>query len=379
MPNTLNNLIPTLYSAMDVVSREQTGLIAAVTLDASAAKAALNQTVTSPVAPDAVIADIVPGANASGANQNVGSINLTITKSRSAQITWNGEEELGLNNAGTFPTLLQNQFAQGMRGLCKEIEADIAALYANASRAYGTAGTTPFAADMSDTANVLKILHDNGAPNGDLQLVINTTAGAKLRSLGQVTKVNEAGDASLARQGILLDMHGFAMRESAAIKTTTKGTGAGYLVNKPTPGLLLAGETVIPVDTGTGTIVTGDIVTFNGDSNKYVVTSALSGGSFTIAAPGLRQNTNDNVAVTVGNNYTANMAFARSAIVLATRTPAIPSVGDSAQDRTIITDPVSNLSFDVAVYRQYHQVVFEVGIVWGVTMAKPEHAALLLG
>jgi len=376
MSNTLNNLIPTLYSAMDVVSREQTGLISAVTLDASAAKAALNQKVTSPVAPDAVIGDIVPGATATGSDQIVSNIELAITKSRSAQIKWNGEEELGLNSAGTFPTLLQNQFTQAMRGLCKEIESDIGFLYAKASRAYGTPGTTPFAADMSDTANVLKILNDNGAPTADLQLVINSTGGAKLRSLGQVTKVNEAGDASLARQGILLDMHGFAMRESQAIKTTTKGTGADYLVNS---GTLTVGATVIPVDTGAGTIVAGDIVTFTGDTNKYIVTSALLAGSFTIADPGLRQSLNDNVAVTVGNSYTANMAFARSAIVLATRTPAIPSIGDAAQDRTIITDPVSNLSFDVAVYRQYHQVVFEVGIAWGVTMAKPEHTALLMG
>jgi len=117
MSNTLNNLIPTLYSAMDVVSREQTGLIAAVTLDASAAKAALNQTVTSPVAPEAHIGDIVPSANPTNGDQNIGHINLTITKSRSARITWNGEEELGLSTAGTFPTLLQNQFAQGMRGV----------------------------------------------------------------------------------------------------------------------------------------------------------------------------------------------------------------------------------------------------------------------
>ncbi len=91
------------------------------------------------------------------------------------------------------------------------------------------------------------------------------------------------------------------------------------------------------------------------------------------------QNLNDGVAVTVGNSYAANMEFARSAIVLATRTPAIPSGGDKASDRTIITDPVSNLSFDVAVYPGYHQVTFEVGIVWGVTMVKPEHAAILLG
>ena len=84
-------------------------------------------------------------------------------------------------------------------------------------------------------------------------------------------------------------------------------------------------------------------------------------------------------AITVGNSYSANMAFSRSSIILATRAPALPDGGDSADDRTIITDPVSNLSFEVALYRQYRQIQYEISLAWGFANLKPEHTAILLG
>src|SRR5689334_21059553 len=59
--NTLTGLIPTMYNALDIVSREMVGYIPAVTLDAQMARAAVNQTVTSPVAPASSATDITPG------------------------------------------------------------------------------------------------------------------------------------------------------------------------------------------------------------------------------------------------------------------------------------------------------------------------------
>lgn len=62
--NTLTGLIPTIYTALDVVSREQVGFIPAVAKNAKADAAAKDQTVTAPVAPEAKTEDIVPGPSA---------------------------------------------------------------------------------------------------------------------------------------------------------------------------------------------------------------------------------------------------------------------------------------------------------------------------
>lgn len=376
--NTLTGLIPDIYAALDVVSRELIGLIPAVTLDAQASRAAVNQAVTSPVAPAVTASDISAGAYAADAGQQtIGTVSVTMTKARKTELKSTGEEQLALNSGAGYLTVRAQQFLQAFRTLANEMEADLAALYKYSSRAYGTAGTTPFATagDFTDGAEVRKILVDNGAPTTDLQLVINTAAGAKFR--GKQSQAYMAGTTSLLYQGVLIDMHGMQLRESAQIKTHTKGTGASYQSNNASGYAI--DDATIAVDTGSGTVLSGDVVTFTGDTNKYLVTTALSGGSLTLGEPGLKATLADNVAMAVGNNYSANMAFSRSAIVLATRTPAIPAEGDIAVERMQVTDPVSGITFEIAKFLQYHQVKYEVQLVWGVKCVKPEHCAILLG
>lgn len=380
MANTLTSLIPTIHTAADIVARELTGLIPSVYLNAAATRAAKDETILYPVVGAFSAADITAAATGPDPSDvSVGNSTMTISKSRSVTFYWNGEEQKGLNNAGYYAQILQDQFAQAMRTLTNEVEADLAALYVNASRAYGTAGTTPFASDLSDPANVLKILKDNGAPTSDLQMVINTAAGAKLRSLAQLTKANEAGTTSLREQGILLDIHGFKIRESAQIKNHTKGTGTSYLVNNASG--YAVGSTTIAADTGTGTILAGDVVNFADDApdHSYVVKTALSGGSFVIQNPGLMSAVANDMAITLAANYSANMAFHRNAIHLITRAPAMPEGGDAADDVVEVTDPFSGLTFQVCLYRQRRRVAYEVGLAWGVKAVKPEFMALLLG
>lgn len=384
MSNTITNLVPTIYNALDKVSRELVGLIPAVTTDMTYERAAKGQTVRSPVAPASTASDITPGVTPpDDGDQTIGSVSMSISKARRVPIRWNGEEKLGLdNNGASYNVILRDQFTQAMRTLVNEAEADLAALHASASRAYGTAGTTPFASDLSDTANMRKILVDNGAPTTDLQLVINTTAGAKMRTLTQLTKVNEAADTDLLRRGVLLDVHGFAIRESAQIKTSTAGTASGATTDNA--GYAVGATTFTLASAGTSTLVAGDVITFAGDTNKYVVVSGdadvSNGGTLTIAAPGIRVAMSAATkAITVIAAAARNMAFSRNALALATRIPAIPPGGDLARDRIIVTDPVSGLSFEVATYPQYRQLQYEVSLAWGVAAIKPEHMALLLG
>jgi hypothetical protein len=383
MANTLTRMIPDLYESLDIVSRELVGFIPAVTMDARAARAALNQEVVVPVAPAATASDITPGVTApNDGDQAVGNTTIKITKSRGVPFRWNGEEQLGVNSGAGYGNIRNLQMQQAMRTLCNEVESDLAGLHIAASRAYGTAGTTPFATDLSDPAQVRKILVDNGAPTADLQLVIDTSAGAKMRTLAQLSKANEAADTTLLRQGILLPLHGLDVRESAQIKTFVKGTGASATTNAA--GYAVGATVITLAAAGTGTILQGDTITFAGDTNKYVVDSGdgdvSNGGTITLAAPGLRQAIPAAAtAITLVATSVRNLAFHRSAMILAARAPALPEEGDMADDRTLITDPRSGLTFEVALYRQYRQVRYEMSLAWGVKNIKSAHTALLLG
>jgi hypothetical protein len=379
MSITLTNLVPDLYESLDVVSRELVGLIPSVTLDADVARAAVGQLVRSPVAEARSAFDITPAATSPANTARApGNKSITITKSRGVDVGWTGEQQKGANSGPGYRRMLQDEFAQAMRTLTNEIEADLASLASTTSRAFGTAGTTPFASTLTDTANVRKILADNGAPLTDMQLVIDTTAGAKMRTLTQLTKANEAADATMLRQGVLLDVHGMQIRESAKIVEVTKGTGTSY--TSDTAGYAV-GDTVITLITGSGTVLAGDPVTFAGDTNKYIVEVGVAApGAITLAAPGLRVAIPGSAtAMTIGADFVPNMAFSKSAIVLATRAPALPEEGDQADDAIMITDPRSGLSFEVRLYKQYRQIRYEMAMAWGSQNFKPEHTALLLG
>lgn len=386
MANTLTGVIPTLYDALHVVSREMVGFIPAVRRDTAATRAAIGQTVRSPIGVAGDLEDVTPGVNpADSGDTTVGYTDITISKSKAAPIRWNGEEQLAVGATGQINVILRDQFADGMRKLVNAIEADLfAAAKVNASRAYGTAGTTPFgtAGDLSDIAQIRRILEDNGAPTSDLQLVLNSASMGNLRGKQSVLfKVNEAGSSDMLRDGMTDRLQGFALRNSGGISLHTKGAGTGYLIN----GAEAVGQTTLTLDGGTVNttgIQAGDVVTFAADTvNKYVVNTGLTAvaGDIVIGKPGALVVLPDNNAMTIGNSYTGNFAFDRSALVLASRAPALPSGGDSADDRTTIVDPLTGLSFEVSVYRQYRQVKYEIAMAWGVGAPNGAHIATLLG
>lgn len=379
MANTLTNLIPDLYQSLDIVSRELVGFIPSIALDAGAERAMVNQNVRVFKTRPANVSNVAPAmAVPEPTDQTIDNTTIVITKARAAEFGWVGEEQRGLNTGAGYAGIRNDQMLQAMRALTNEVEADLAATYVATSRAYGTAGTTPFASNLGDPAQVRKILADNGSPLSDMQLVIDTAAGASMRTLANLTKANEAGTTSLREQGILLDIHGFKIRESAQTKAHTKGTGTSYTTD--TAGYAV-GATAITLITGSGTVKAGDIVTFAGDANKYVVAAGVSApGTITLAAPGLKKAiATSATAMTIGSDFSANMAFDRNAIVLATRMPARPAEGDMAIDVTSITDPRSGLTFEVAMYPGYRKVRYEIALAWGVKVIKPEHTALLLG
>lgn len=379
---TLTGLVPTIYEAMDVVSREQAGLVRAVTMDSNAARAAVGQVVMSPVVgPIATENLVASNVAADTPAQTIGNVQITISKAKSAAFGITGEENRGLNIAGTTGTVNRDRIAQAMRALTNEIEADLAALALSASRAFGTATGTPFgtSGDLSDFAGMRRILADNGAPAGELKAVLSASNVERIRGKqASLFRVNEAGSDELLRTGNIGMVQGFAVGESAALGSRVAGTGAAYTTSN---AALTVGQTAIPIITGSGTVLAGDIVSFAGDTNQYVVAVGVAApGTITIQEPGIRVAQGASAkAMAIMAATTRSMFFHRGAIQLAIRAPAMPDGGDMADDVMTIQDPASGITYEFVIYKGKRQIRYEVNAAWGVAAVQPRHIGVLTG
>jgi len=385
MANVFDDLAADIYKAADIVGRELVGVVPSMTINAGTERAAFGGVVRSAFTRATTVNEAyTPSMTVpEGDDQTVDNKTATIDKVANVKIPYTGEDIRKLNNGVGYETVYGDQIAQAMRGITNKIETYSAlTLSLGASRAIGTAGTTPFASNFDTIAEIREVLVDNTMPlDGQATIAMNSRAGTQLRNLAQLQKVNESGDESLLRRGELLNLQGLMLKESNGIAAHVKGTATGVTVN----GALAEGATAIVFDgatAGATGVKAGDIVTFAADTaNKYVVEAGVAGasGTFTIAGPGLRVAIPDNNAVTIGGNYTGNVAFHRAAAELVVRPPAMPQGGDLASDRMTVQDPFSGLVFEMALYKGYGKSMLDITTFYGVKVWKPEFVATLLG
>ena len=377
MANVLDALTPVLYSAFRVVPRELTGFVNSVTTDFNDKGVAKGDSVKVPVYPAASAGDTTPAATFPTGSDNT-PFTRDVTLDQARQVSWHltAEEERSLLNGDNREDSIRQMFQQGIRTLVNEAEAYVANIaITNASRATGTAGTTPFGSDLSDAAKVKQILDDNGAPDDGMRsIIIDTNAGVNLRSLTQLTNVNEAGTDDLLRAGEIDNLFRMSIKESAGVVSHTKGTGTGYLVD----GVQAVGTKTIAVTDGSGTILAGDIITHASDAtNKYVVNTGVAApGDIVIGAPGLQIAAADDDAITIGDSYVGNVGFHKSALCLVSR-PALQPEG--YWEQTVVSDPQTGLSMLFVRVPQDGQVSWFLRWVYDAFAPNKEYIATLLG
>lgn len=379
MAHELDEVIPVFYEALNKVNAEPVGMIPATVISARASGVSKGQEVKVPITPMGDNEDIKSGVTPTADVDDIETVKVTIQKIRRGKpIVWDGESENAVSGSGMLDPIQVEQFAQRIRGLRNEMEADAATEAVissiNAGNYFGTPGTNPFANDTKALTAALQKLEDNGAPLGELQAVLNTTSGRNLRDIEHLQKVNESGTNDLLRRGILGELFGFTVRESAGMRHVS-GTASGYLVN----GGGSIGATQITIDTGTGTFKENDIVKFGSDDTLYVVAEDVASGGTTLKLKSaLKADVADNAAVTVVS-YAPNACFARGSIIMASRVPFVPSRGDNALDRQIITDPLTGIPFELAVWGAEYQTTITIGTAWGFKNIKTENGIALLG
>jgi hypothetical protein len=374
---TLTALAPVLFSAAQTVSAEPAGILDAINTTWDDKGVAKGDSIKVPYAPVQATDDFAPSnALPAGDDQTAGAVTVQITQSKKTKpMVLTGEQIRSLENGGNYQEWVRQWAEQSMRSLRNLAEADAAAaLKIGASRAIGTAGTTPFATSLDLIVDVKKILRDNGAPFSDPQLVINSAAAANLQKLGIYQQAYAAGSDEERRSGLYKPQFGFQLRDSAGISLHDSGAAANYATNGGEAAKALA----LTVGTGTDPIKAGDVFSLADRAGEYyVVSTALTGaGELLINRPGLIGATATAQAVTFTADYTPSLAFERSAVVGIMRPPLMPA---NANIKTMIVSDKFGHSYLMVEMAQYGQIVWEMHLAYGFKVVQPEHVAMILG
>lgn len=341
--NILSALQPTLFAAARVVPRELTGFLAIAGRDFSdqGVNKGGSVKVSNIPAITATATDAPAQTFTEGTARTIGTNDFQLNQTAQAKWKWSAEDERLLLLGGTAADTQIQTFQQGFRAITNQMEQYVGVIAKNnASRAVGVAGSAPFGTNTNLLVDAQIALKINGS-TAKRAAVLSLMASANLQKLTQQQKVNEAGSSALLREGQIGRLHSFDLLESGAMISHSKGTGTSYT---STAAGFPIGTTSIPLITGSGTVVTGDCVTFAGDTNSYKVKTGIAApGTLMLQEPGLLQALPASaVALAIGGNYASNICLDENALKLVCR-PALQPAGGIAE-QMIISDVQTKLS-----------------------------------
>lgn len=374
MANTFNNVLPVLTKAAQVVSREAIGMTRAITLDGSDQTSSLGQVLNIPKSPAGSATAWTPSLAPALADQTATGVQLTLALAYKSDWHVTAEQEAAMNSgAANAMSWFERQAQQAFRVLGNQVDAYFYDLAHKAcSRVVGSAGTTPFSSTLDLFASVGQILNENGAPMMDRKMVCNPAAYAELQERFANVTTTQAGFS-----GALPAISNITPTLSVNIATHTKGTGTGYLVNK-TPGWAV-GDTTLNVDTGSGTIVIGDVILATTGGKQYVVKTALNGGALVINDPGIKTAVANNGVVTVQANHVKNLVMTPDAIYGIVRAPRQPADLPSGWSHTVVVDAVSGIPFGVLAIPGDGVTHYSARVLYGGVVVESGHIAGVLG
>jgi hypothetical protein len=403
---TLTALQRAQVSANIEVAAEPCGILDSVNLKFDDKGAALGQVVVVPVViPHASTTGGATPSNVppTGAAQTPVNMQVTITNVPEQSLVFTGEDLKLLDTSDSRSEVLKQWLAQAERTHRNEMDAAAStAISYGGSRAVGKVGSIPFQNDLSALTNARRILRKNGAPMSDIQVVSSVDAYTNMLNQNVIQKAQEAGSDAERRSGVIKSQFGLtAIRESANITDHTAGTGTAFLVNLPAG--YAVGATAIAVDTGSsGTILVGDVITFAGDPNQYVVVPApgtsttlqtitnsnvTGSGTIYIGNPGLLKALADNTAITVVSStstssgvtgYTPSYAFERHCVVGIMRPPIQPTPSPFYTILDTVTDKFG-YTYLFGEANQNFQVSWFLWVAYGFAVTQSEYVVPIIG
>ena len=276
---------------------------------------------------------------------------------------------------------------ESIRSITRAINQSVVAKYKGVYGYAGTAGTTPFASNVTGATLARKVLNTQLCPTGDRRFVLDHDAEANALALSQFSDLEKTGDRNVKIEGMMGRKFGFDFYADDDVPYHTAGTAitGGATITLISNSAVDATSVTLKVASGTATLVEGDIISFAGHDQTYVVTADATLNTSGVAvsiSPKLAQAVDGSstpVAVTGRDSHRVNLAFHRDAFALALRPLARSTITSKNADIAELSDPVTGLVLRLEVRRQHKQDAWEFDALWGTELVRPEFATRLAG
>ena len=381
MANDLSQLLPvTLAQALQVL-RGETILPRLVNRDFDNVPAASGDTVNVWIGSDLAATDVTPGPGpVTPPDSTPTKVPITLNKHKKSgfHIT---DKERGAIAGGFIPQQVQ----QAVKALARQVNADLLGEYVGIFGFVGTPGTTPFASSLAGFKEARTLLNVQLAPKEDRVVILDPDAEGNAVVLPLFVQADQRGDQGGVLAGQIGTKMGASWWMDQQVPTHTAGTITTGLVAKASTAQAVGLKAVVAttaVTTGAANLKIGDIITFAGQTQTYTLTAAAvqaaASSDVTLnIEPGLKIALVGGEAVSVKGTHVVNIVMQRGAMAFASR----PLQSEAANSANIlsIADPQTGLALRIEQVRQNKQDYFELDLLYGVKLVRPELAVRLAG
>ena len=342
-----------------------------------------------PFSAPATVTDVTPAAvPPTPSSKTPSAIQLTVDQWKKTDFHLRDDELVQIDKDEHF---LPGQMEEAFKALANNINVHIWSKYKRVYGMTGTAGAIPFASDAAAAIDARKILAQQLCPPDGRTGVVHLDAEAAMLALPAFRDVSQSGKDTPVIQGEVGRFFGIDWMADDHVPTHTSTpltAGAATVngaqaINNGSTDNGRTGTISIAKATNTSPLVEGDIFTIAGDTQTYAVTAAvtLAVGNTTVSiTPALRQATVGGEAITLVASHRVNLVFRREAFSYATR-PLAQTATDVAAGRimAVLSDPLSGLVFRLELIGQYKQTMWELDVLYGADLVRPEYAVRIIG
>lgn len=386
MPNNLAAVMPKILAQGLLALRQAAAIVRLVNTNYDVQAREQGDTIDIPI-PSAVVAQNVTPSNVppSTADQSPTKVQIVLDQWVEAPF-YLTDKELGEIDRGSYQG---STISEAVKAIANRVANDLYAQYKGVYGYEGVAGTTPFGTNTAEATALRKRLNKQLAPMDPRRAIVDPDAEAKaldLRAFQDSSWRNSPQGIVEGQMGRALGFDWFmdqlvpthastALSAGAATVNGAHAAGAGSTDNGRT------GTVSVAKATNASNLVKGDIISFAGDAQTYVVLSdvTLAVGNTTVQiAPALQSAKSGGEAMTLRASHVVNLGFHRDAFALAIRPLEAPGDGLGNQIMSA-QDPKTGLAMRLEISREHKRTRYSFDILYGVKLVRPEFASRLAG